>query len=278
MGKGIDVAEAIKNFLICSTPRTGSSLLCYVLKQTNIAGMRTRGFPTAQEFILKFQLDHKALSFSRSSDIELFLRRLFDVTRTKNGMGGFKLMWEQLSYVYEQAQGLLAGSCVYDMHRFFPPGIRYIWLIRKDELRQTVSWAKAIQTNAWDSQQQLKYTGSCRFNFYQIRNLLYMIKERNRQWALFFEHNHIHPLVITYEEFIADLSGTVRLILDYLDADYSPQIQVQNNYFFRQSDRVNEWWVMKFRWHQRMLTAGHLLGLQHLVHRWRKREGSEVVR
>ncbi|HSV43830.1 MAG TPA: Stf0 family sulfotransferase [Candidatus Bathyarchaeia archaeon] len=273
IGQAIDMAGTTKNFLGCSTPRTGSSLLCHLLKETNIAGMRTRGFPTAQEFVLKSMLDRKTLSFSDSSDVKAFLVRLFDVTRTKNGVGGFKMMWEQLAYVYEQAQGFLGGSCVYDLHRFFPPGIRYIWLIRKDELRQAVSWAKAIQTDAWDCHQQLKYKGSYRFDFYRIRNLLYMIRERNRQWALFFEHNHIQPWIISYEELIGDLLGTVRLIFDYLDVDYSPKMNIQNSYFSRQSDWVNDRWVMKFRWYQRMLTAGRMLGVHRIVHRGCKRRG-----
>jgi LPS sulfotransferase NodH len=164
-----------RSYLICATPRSGSTLLCEALKATGMAGvpeeyfeaLRHSGRPRRpQEYFIGAQdrtiLRHLGEHTSTDGrpgrsplwdrhDYEPFLRWAIGQGTTLNGVFGAKLMWgyfgdfvsllrEIPSYRELPIRELLPAAF---------PELRYIRVVRANKVRQAVSLWKAVQTATW---------------------------------------------------------------------------------------------------------------------------------
>src|SRR5215472_12960916 len=99
------------------------------------------------------------------------------------------------------------------------PNLRYIWLTRRDKVRQAVSYYRAIKTGEW-----WKIAGVHRenpqpepkFDFDYIRRLETLILQQEWKWQKYFEEFDIEPLVLIYEEFSSNVRMTIQEVLTYL--------------------------------------------------------------
>lgn len=252
-----------KHYLLCTTPRTGSSLLCSLLASTAVAGMRHAPI-IGHEYLLELVgpasqgIDWEAL------DLAEWLRGAFRRTRSPNGVAGFKLMWEEVKRVARAMEQTTrySGVAPFGLPRFLPEDTKYLWLIRRDRVRQAVSLTKAIQTQCWDAPAQDRFTGFCVFDYVGTERRLRMLETHHQRWREFFARNRIEPLEIVYEDLVSDRDGTVRRVLDYLEVS-TTTLPAHDDYFERQSDAVNESWVREFH---RVRSSGplkrRLYGLQ----------------
>jgi trehalose 2-sulfotransferase len=164
-----------RSYLICATPRSGSTLLCEALIGTGVAGvpeeyfeaLRHSGRPRRpQEYfigaqdrtILRHLGEHTSLDGrpARSPlwdrhDYEPFLRWAIEQGMTPNGVFGAKLMWgyfgdfvsllrEIPEYREQPIQELLPAVF---------PELRFVRVVRANKVRQAVSLWKAVQTATW---------------------------------------------------------------------------------------------------------------------------------
>src|SRR5919201_517480 len=146
------------SYVVCATPRSGSSFLCEVLSSTGVAGR-----PEDYFWNLPFWSAHWGLT-----DFPGFAQRLLHEGTTANGVFGSKLMWDQLDDVGKQFATLLslgdAGPPEVLAAAF--PNLHYIWLTRRDKLRQGISYSRAMETKVWRSTDVSKVARvEPRFNF-----------------------------------------------------------------------------------------------------------------
>jgi trehalose 2-sulfotransferase len=164
-----------RSYLICATPRSGSTLLCEALKGTGVAGvpeeyfeaLRHSGRPRRpQEYfigaqdrtILRHLGEHMRLEGrpGRSPlwdrhDYEPFLRWAIEQGTTPNGVFGAKLMWGY----FGDFVSLLREVPEYrelPIQELLPavfPDLRYVRVVRANKVRQAVSLWKAVQTATW---------------------------------------------------------------------------------------------------------------------------------
>ena len=127
-----DGAPTRVSYMVCSVPRSGSSLLCELLCNTEVAGAPTEFFDP--ELMRRFRERWGATSFDD------YIAKLLSKKTSPNGVFGIKVHWRQL-------HDLLGSS---DPAQLFP-GLRYVHIRREDVLRQAVSWVRALQTNQWAS-------------------------------------------------------------------------------------------------------------------------------
>src|SRR5262245_28053120 len=92
------------NYFICTTPRTGSSLLCEALEFTRIAGVPREYFEAVYE-------KDWCARLGITSDHE-YLEKLATAGMTANGVFGAKVHWHQLRH--------LLAKCVYFTGRQHP--------------------------------------------------------------------------------------------------------------------------------------------------------------
>ncbi len=164
-----------RSYLVCATPRSGSTLVCQTLIRTGVAGrpeeyfeaLRSSGVPRRPEEYFhgvgdRTILDHlaeRAQDFSPSPRSPLWSRTAYDryldwvleVGTTDNGVFGAKLMW---GYV-EDFVSLLRNIPEY---RYVPmadilsevfPDLTFVRVVRANKIRQAVSLWKAVQTASW---------------------------------------------------------------------------------------------------------------------------------
>jgi trehalose 2-sulfotransferase len=207
-------------------PRCGSSLLCELLCNTGVAGAPTEFFDP--ELRRRFQE-----RWGTSSRAE-YLVRLLECKTSPNGVFGVKVHWAQL-------EGMLGDS---DPAHVFP-GLRYVYIRRADELRQAVSWVRALQTNQWASTHAA--LAEPRFDREQIDFYLNLIRAQNRSWEAFFARRAVSPHRVSYERLVQEPQETVAQTLAHLGEDTGAVATAAPLTLYQQADALTGEWVARYR-------------------------------
>jgi trehalose 2-sulfotransferase len=163
------------SYLICATPRSGSTLLCEALKGTGVAGvpeeyfeaLRHSGRPRRpQEYFIGAQdrtilrhLGELSASDGRPArsplwnrhEYEPFLRWAIEQGTTPNGVFGAKLMWGYFGDFVSLLREI--PECrelpIQELLPSVFPDLCYVRVVRANKVRQAVSLWKAVQTATW---------------------------------------------------------------------------------------------------------------------------------
>jgi LPS sulfotransferase NodH len=242
--------------VIASVERTGSTLLCSILRGTQAAGapeeylnIQTRNFARLRKTIrapkLRFSQLPLALarlatgrypwknisSFSQAS----FRNYLLAVARertTPNGVFGVKMHWNQ----YKRHM-LDLGL---DVNVWEAP-VSWVRITRENELRQAISFVRAAQSESWNSNMQVVREPI--YDAAAIINALDRITEENTEWDSYFATEGIVPLHITYEQLISDMDSTVRKVMAFIDAPVEVVPAPQTK---KQSESSSRQWAERF--------------------------------
>ena len=107
------------SYFICSTPRSGSWLLCGLLASTGVAGRRHEWFWTGTE-----DANTRAWGASGLAD---YVRLVHEAGTTLNGVFGAKLMWAHAEHTLFRLRALgRVGSDQVVLARHFP-NPRFVW-------------------------------------------------------------------------------------------------------------------------------------------------------
>src|ERR1700740_727846 len=127
------------NYIIGTTPRTGSFLLCEGLNGTGICG-------APQEYAAPEDVTTWHDFHSCRLHMEYFFR-FPDICKTKNGVFGAKLMWLQfVAWGRDARRYLRLDMSTPDILRRIVGPICVIRLVRRNILRQAISWIRAQST------------------------------------------------------------------------------------------------------------------------------------
>ncbi len=233
----IEAAGVERSFFICSTPRTGSTMLGNLLGETGLVGRAGEYF--GEPF--------------RRDVVPGLTRRGFDdylvgCTRHARGTGalGIKLQWDQIEvflHLLRLRRGLGEATDAEVLAAVFPEP-RYLYVTREDTLAQAVSWWRAMTSGKWVDGRPV--TGEPVFDADGIGTRVRRIGEQNAAWRGFFAANGLEPLPVTYEELAADPAGQVRRVLTYLGVDPPADLAVEH-VTERQADGVNDDWLRRYR-------------------------------
>lgn len=204
------------SYIICTSPRSGSTLLGTALWQTGIAGKPYEYFnPSLQDEVMRGKI------LGVNSDRE-YMEKIITASTTPNGVYGMKLHAFQTSFFkskIEQHKGVEFSSLRKAIDSEFP-NVRYIFLQRKnDKIRQAVSFYRALMTSEWQRFKEiLPPAADATIEYYElgIRKCLVDIERSDLYWERYFAENDLSPLRLTYEEISADYVNTVRRTLTYI--------------------------------------------------------------
>jgi trehalose 2-sulfotransferase len=276
------------SYLICATPRSGSTMLCDALDGTGIAGHPEEHF----EVLLETGRPRRPRDyFQRSNDPEVwallddpefrdvlgeyggrfadhpartdpswhppsFEKLVEEALRrgtTENGVLGTKIMWAYFRDFVRLARRTpgLEGVRPCNVPASVLPNLRrFVWIHRRDTTRQAVSLWKALQTQQWrrDSDEDAGGQG-LRFSFAAVGHLKLRIDEHNTAWQSFFEQCGVEPLEVVYEELSEEYEGTVLRLLDEIGVPVPENFVVAAPKMRRQADELSEEWVRLYNDH-----------------------------
>jgi LPS sulfotransferase NodH len=269
-----------RSYLVCSTPRSGSTLVCKALRDTGVAGrpeeyfeaLRSTGRPRRPEEYFAGVDDRSIFdelgdpedggapppAWSRTA-YDRYLDWAMEQGTTDNGVFGAKLMWQYLG----DFVGLLRGIPEYrdlplsELLRAAFPDLTFVRVVRANKIRQAVSLWKAVQTASWSDRDGEapteegyrafleEHKPQLRFHYKAISHLLDQTLAAEASWDAFFEHTRIKPILVLYENFYADYAASTLNILDRLGLqpppDFDPEPQMR-----QQSDGINDDWARRF--------------------------------
>jgi LPS sulfotransferase NodH len=216
--------ETSLSYVICSTPRSGSYLLCELLWRTGGAG-------APEEF---FHPDFMPRLMRRwgVETLDDYIAALLEHKTSPNGVFGAKVHWGQY-------QPVLGDR---DITTLFP-NTRFIHISRADRLRQAVSWVRAMQTLRWKSSEHDRREVS--YDAQDIAAKLRRLEGDEGRWRALFERHGIEPYEVVYEELAERPGEVVGELMEWagMDAPGAPPPQAALR---RQADATSEEWVRRF--------------------------------
>jgi trehalose 2-sulfotransferase len=249
MPRRANPAGHIDSYLICATPRTGSSLLCGLLESTGVAGRPESYFrrPDERSWAAHWGIIRSDGAFSYAD----YVKEALAAGRTENGVFAARLMWGtldevtgKLKAVYPDASGGETGL----LNRAFGC-TRFVYLRRDDVLRQAVSWLRAEQSNVWFETHQSGHQQpeqEPRFDSGRINELVQLIGEHDAGWQEWFAAAGLLPYPVRYEDLDADPVGVTSDILDFLGLDLPPGREIRARHR-RLADELNTRWIDRYR-------------------------------
>jgi LPS sulfotransferase NodH len=213
------------SFVVCSLPRSGSSLLCELLACSELAG-------APSEFFDRNQMNE----FRRVWGVDTFydyLAALLGKKTSPNGVFGIKVHYHQLVESFGDT----------DLRTLFP-NLRFVYITRSDHVRQAISFARATQTEQWSSGQHP--VASPVYDREQIQSLLDWIEREEVAWESYFAAHPAPLFRVVYEEFIDAIDETVADVMRFLDVELPLGFELPAPTLDRQADALSEEWAVRF--------------------------------
>jgi LPS sulfotransferase NodH len=203
----------MSGLIVCATQRSGSTLLCELLKATGVAGVPAEWFQHFKDTGLADQ-PRQYMAGLHDPQVNALLPPFdpgtpeteFDFAAvrragtTPNGVFAAKIMWSHTDDLWAR----LKGRTLED--EFGP--LRYIQVIRRDKVAQAVSLWTAIQTQAWRDGEPARSEPV--YSRAAIAHLVEWLELGERAWTAWLAHRD--PDVVVYEDFVRDPSPVVEAI------------------------------------------------------------------
>lgn len=232
------------NYIICTSPRSGSTLLCRMLQDAG-AGHPDSHFHTAS--LADWRRAHGVGAEAGLAEIVQAAKR------TGSGDGDlFGLRLQRHSFEFFMRQlGLLYPECSSDAARIEAAFGRtlFVYLNRSDKLAQAISYVKAQQTGLWHRApdgteiERLAPPAAPTYDRVQISDLRDTFQTMAEEWEAWFDAQDITPIRLSYEALAEQPGQGLNQILVALGR---AKQKIEPN-VARLADQVNLEWAERFR-------------------------------
>jgi LPS sulfotransferase NodH len=229
------------SYIIASTMRTGSYLLCEGLEATGRAGHPREIFCPERRGMYSGEWKLPAgVSFDD------FFRAGIEKGTTENGVFGTKIHRHHLEPLARECN--FSGEPSGVLRKLFPDA-KYIHLRRRDRRGQAISWYRAKITNEWyriAGEQDPTLTGlQAEFHAPEIRRMELELERQQRAWDAFFATGAVESIVMDYETLAANYREEVARGLALIGEDEKLARGLPEPRLMIQSDSMTEDWRKK---------------------------------
>lgn len=240
----VSASNSPDSYLICATPRSGSTLLCGLLSSTGVAGRPESYFRVPDEQLWAGRWRIRRDNAGRF-DYRDYVRAALAEGRTENGLFAARVMWGTLGEMMARLSPKDARLSDLEALTEVLGRIDFVHLWREDTVAQAVSWVRAEQTHVWQRDDRLVRGRAPHFDAQAIAECVRTIHEHNAGWRSWFASVGVRPYEVTYEQLVADMNGVTRAILDHLGSgratlEISPRHE-------RLGDDLNLDWIRRYR-------------------------------
>ena len=234
--------EPPRSYVVCGTPRTGSTLLCSLLSSTGILGRPESYFrePDEEAWATRFGL---ATEGGRVRDYRAFVKAALSAGTSDNGVFGVRIMWGSLGRMMEGLDGLPGKPDLLILEEALGP-LTFVHLRREDIAAQAVSWCRAEQTGYW--QQGDVITQEPHQDVARTSLLMETVRKHNAAWQAWFDAQGVEPHTVTYEQLVGDrrrvIQGIAAKLAVELPGDWRPRSPHRE-----QADGLNRAWADALR-------------------------------
>ena len=228
-----------RSLLLCSSPRSGSTLLTEALHRSGRVSCPTEYFDPTAAF---------ADCYARwgvATMVE-YVAALHRYRVNDDGLLSAKMHWYQLQWLCsELASSLSVRDGAYGTERavleFVFPHCRYVRVIRHDRDRQAVSWAIADQLNRWtyDDRRCTKASTEFVYSFVAIDGFRHRLDEHEAHWDALLATVGAHVLTVAYEDLVRTYADTVAAVAAHIGVEL-PARDVPPPRLRRQADERSE--------------------------------------
>jgi LPS sulfotransferase NodH len=244
----------LDGYIICGTPRTGSTLLCNLLAST-----KTTGNPDSfygRKFMPAWALDWRLPDRDTMSERDFnvaYLNAAVAAGKGGTGIFGLRLMREnldELSAILDQVFPQLPSDRA-RLEKAFGR-ILYIHLSREDKLAQAISLVKAEQTGLWHMApdgteiERLSPPEEPQYDFARINREVLELESFDTAWNSWFEAQGIEPFHIGYEALSANPAAALIGVCEALGVQ-SPNARDIKPGVAKLADETSLDWIRRYR-------------------------------
>lgn len=222
-----------KNYIICFTARSGSTMLCSILKKTGLLG-------TPEEFINPRGVMQSYLKQYPALDTLQYFDLLRRDQVSPNGVFGMKTSFPDFEPLLDQ--GIVA--------KLLSP-VKFIYLTRQDVILQAISAYVARRSGRWHNIKN-QSNGQSVFQDieYEETEILKLVDKfilERLKWEKFFTLYSIEPLRITYESVVKNPNNNVKNICAFMDEEINIKIDLGMSETSKVGGEINQTWANRIR-------------------------------
>ncbi|MCU0856653.1 MAG: Stf0 sulfotransferase family protein [Rhodobacteraceae bacterium] len=241
-------------YILCATPRSGSTLLCELLAATGVAGEPDSYFMDNVDPVWARRWGLPARNGQdEAADARSFVDAVLKAGRGKTPVFGLRLMNRNFGDVLTMIDRAFPGLATDSARLRAAFGdILFVHLARRDRLAQAVSLVKAEQTGLWHvapdgtEVERLAPPRPPAYDFDRIAATLADLEAQDAGWTAWFAAEGITPFPLWYEELSADPAGAVVRICRELGTPAPDQSRLEPT-VARLADATSADWIRRFR-------------------------------
>lgn len=130
------------------------------------------------------------------------------------------------------------------------PNLNYIWIMRRDKVRQAVSLWKGLQTLIWWQRTGAPLPELKKDPEYDFEAIDYFVQEivfHEAAWQAYFTRYGLAPFTVIYEDFVPAYEATALRIMDWLNISYPQNLVFGSRRLQKQANGISEDWVKRYR-------------------------------
>ncbi|MCP3675001.1 MAG: Stf0 sulfotransferase [Gammaproteobacteria bacterium] len=243
-----------QSYIICATPRSGTTLLCDLLADTGVAGKPDAFFRFQSRQWWARHLNVPSIDWTDEYAFDQsFLSAALHEGAAGTRIFGMRLMWRDFDYLVTRL-GVLYPGLPSDRDRFQAAfgSTRFLHLSREDKVAQAVSCVKAEQSGLWHVDAkgvERERVKPGQLPIYDAKILSEQVLECERHdtsWVNWFARQKIQPLRITYESLSENPKATLARVLSVFDLD-TTIVETVKPRTTKLADSVSKEWATRFR-------------------------------
>jgi LPS sulfotransferase NodH len=218
-------AEKLRGYAICTSARSGSNWLCYLLSSTGHLGNPREYFNCEA----RRQFDDPSYPAEPAEQFS----RILTMGATPNRVYGLKVSPAQ--------HDSISQSCAWTA---LLPNLKFIRLQRRDILGQALSVARAVQTGQFRSTVPAKAPAT--YDADLIKESLVATVRDQARWTLFFARTGIVPLPVYYEDVVENSQAVTNRIAGLVGTRQRVVVRPDLVDLKVQRDAMTEEWRARF--------------------------------
>lgn len=239
-------------YILCTSPRSGSTLLCSLLRATGAAGHPASWFhdPSFEDWAE--ELNVAPQSSNEKDLIAELIAAAVHQGRGDTGLFGLRLQRQSAEFFLQALRTLHPGTDGdrQRIERCFGP-TKFIHLTRSSKIEQAISYVTAQQSGLWhraaDGSELERLAPPCARTFDRatLQTWERTFTHYDKAWNDWFAQEQIVPVRLTYDDLAQDPTATLRVVLDALGLDPGLAEGVQPG-VMKLADEINRNWLSRY--------------------------------